>query len=127
MILLKSKAKTQIWVRDRDNVLKLYQLTLISLKKPRDQEGQQFPKEEILKIMNYHWKMKMELIRQNEDHQNLLMMTLAMPIAVREGKLTLLFNHKYRLVQNRKSAMKCRLKKKNEFDEMKVKLDELKA
>ncbi|CDW77389.1 bzip transcription factor [Stylonychia lemnae] len=31
-----------------------------------------------------------------------------------------------RLVQNRKSAMKCRLKKKYEFDEMKVKLDDLK-
>ena len=124
---LKLKAKTQIWVRDRDNVLKLYQLTLISLKKPRDQEGQQFPKEEISKIMSYHWMMMKELIRQNADHQNLLMMTLAMPIAVREGKLTLQFNNKYRLVQNRKSAMKCRLKKKHEFDEMKVKLDELKA
>eukprot|EP00347_Sterkiella_histriomuscorum_P019193 403342579 len=32
-----------------------------------------------------------------------------------------------RLVQNRKSAMKCRMKKKNEYEEMKTELDNLKA
>lgn len=82
---LKFNQLTLNWEKDRDNVLKLYQLTQISLRKPRDPEDQLFPKEEISKIMNYLWKMKKELIRQNADHPNLLTTTLAMLIVVREG------------------------------------------
>lgn len=50
-----------------------------------------------------------------------------MKTAGREGKLFSKNQPVYRLVQNRKSAMKCRLKKKHEHDEMRAQLDILKC
>ncbi len=44
---------------------------------------------------------------------------------VRKGKLKFNLCH-YRLLQNRQSAMKCRIKKKAEFEELKIKLQDLK-